>query len=221
MSQVKSPAAAFLLFITLLHHSSTAPTAKAEIRHGIPRDQLRKRNPVKAAGADHGHHLLTGLSLSLPEPPFIPLYNWAQHEFVQAHNELRAKVGSPPLSWDPTLTKFAHDYAMKRKQDCDYRMHSGGPYGENLFWQLYKESSPREVVASWFEEQRFYDHRKKRCVCHPEREGCECGHYTNVIWHNTEKVGCSGYVYCNGQKGILVVCSYHPRGNILGKSPLP
>ncbi|RAL45205.1 hypothetical protein DM860_014615 [Cuscuta australis] len=228
MSPMVNPPATALLLLAAFLHPFAAPTTEAFIRHAIPRDQLRRRNPVKAAEPHHRdhhphnnqHHLLPSLHIPLPEPPFVPLYNWAQHEFVEAHNDLRATVGSPPLAWDPTLTKFAHEYAMKRKRDCDYRIHSGGPYGENLFWQLYKESSPRDVVASWFDERRFYDHQHHRCTCQPEREGCECGHYTNVIWHSTEKVGCSGYVYCDGQKGILVVCSYHPKGNILGKNPL-
>lgn len=214
MTKPKSPptAAVFLLFSTAFLHSFTAPTEA--LQRAIPRNQLRRRPTGPPGGGG------SKIPVPPPEPPFVPNYNWVQQEFVEAHNALRAKVGSPPLAWDSTLTKYAHDYAVRRKKDCDYRIHSGGPYGENLFWQKYRESGPRDVVKSWFEEQQFFDHKTNRCKCQPQREGCECGHYTNVVWKSSQKIGCSGYVYCDAQKGILIVCSYHPKGNIIGLKPL-
>nr|GMC90526.1 pathogenesis-related protein PRMS-like [Ipomoea batatas] len=197
----------FLLFITFI--SST----DALIHHRIPRSQL-KRRLVKP--------LLTAAALpAMLMKPFVPQYDWIQQDFLRAHNDFRAKVGSPPLQWDSTLAKFSHDWAVQRKNDCNYRIHSkNGKYGENIFWQLYKESTPRDVVRTWFQEQKHFDHRRNVCVCKPERGGCECGHYTNLIWKSTKKVGCSTFVYRNNQKGVYVVCSYYPKGNIIGKNPL-
>nr|GMC79695.1 pathogenesis-related protein PRMS-like [Ipomoea batatas] len=119
----------FLLFITVI--SST----DALIHHRIPRSQLKRR---------HVKPLLTAAALpAMLLKPFVPQYDWIQQDFLRAHNDFRAKVGSPPLQWDSTLAKFAHDWAVQRKNDCNYRIHSkSGKYGENIFWQLYKESTP-------------------------------------------------------------------------------
>ena len=44
------------------------------------------------------------------------------------------------------------------------------------------------------------------------------GHYTQVIWAATTRVGC-GRVTCTrqSQQWTLVVCNYSPRGNVLGQ----
>ncbi|CAH9090174.1 unnamed protein product [Cuscuta europaea] len=208
-----------LLALLILSIIIASTDAKAVGR--IPRSRLKKRHvtsaPPKKASPTSQQHFQN----SSPAPPAAAaVYDWVQREFVTAHNALRATVGSPPLEWDATLANFSRGWAHERKKDCSYRSHSpGGKYGENLFWQLYKESSPTQVVRSWFEEQKWYDHERHRCTCEPERDGCECGHYTNIVWRSTKKVGCSGFVYCNDQRGVYVVCSYYPKGNIVGKNP--
>ncbi|XP_019154974.1 PREDICTED: pathogenesis-related protein 1C-like [Ipomoea nil] len=141
----------FLLFIITFISSTDAL-----IHHKIPRSHLNRRH-VKPLSA------------------FVPRYDWIQQEFFRARNNLRAKVGSPHPQWDSTLAKFAQDWAVRRKNDCNYRTHSNhGKYGKNIFWQLYKESTPRGVVRSWFQEQTHFDHRRNVCVCRPERVGCGC-----------------------------------------------
>ncbi|XP_009776101.1 pathogenesis-related protein 1-like [Nicotiana tabacum] len=147
-------------------------------------------------------------------------FDWVQQEFLKAHNDLRSSVGVPPLQWDANLASFALDWATQRKQDCNYRQHSTGPYGENIFWQLYKETPPTGVVQKWFSEKKFFDEVNNVCKCQPEKQGCECGHYLNVVWKTTKKVGCSGFVYCSDQKGVYIVCSYDPIGNVKGVNPL-
>ncbi|CAN1228951.1 Pathogenesis-related protein PR-1 [Linum grandiflorum] len=48
-------------------------------------------------------------------------------------NAARAALKMPPLKWDARLARFAQRYANRRKRDCAL-VHSGGPYGENIFW---------------------------------------------------------------------------------------
>ncbi|RAL48833.1 hypothetical protein DM860_001153 [Cuscuta australis] len=164
---------------------------------GIPRTQLKQRH-VKSPPSQYF------------EKSFVLTYDRVQQEFVIAHNVFRATVGSPPLQWDGTLANFSRGWALERKNDCNYKVHSDNKtYGENIFWQQYKESTPMQVVRSWFNENQFYDHKRHTCKCKPERDTCECGHYTNLIWKTTKKVGCSGFVYCNDQRGVYVVCSYY------------
>lgn len=51
--------------------------------------------------------------------------------------------------------------------------------------------------------------------------GEKTGHFTQLVWQNTTKVGC-GAVECNndaknGAKGWFVVCEYDPAGNVIGE----
>ncbi|KAL2502795.1 CAP superfamily protein [Forsythia ovata] len=183
-------------------------SSQAKVFHDTPRNKLKKRG---------------GLLNLLPHPPplpFVPIYDEHQAAYVKAHNDLRRKVGVPPLTWEANLTFAAYSWAQLRKVDCNYRHHSPGKYGENLFWMQYSEFTPASVVQHWFNEKQFFDHTTNRCRCQPETDGCECGHYLNVIWKTTTRVGCSGSVYCDNQKGVYVVCAYDPAGNIKGMNPL-
>lgn len=209
MSRAKILAA--LLLMTLAHGIILSPT-QAEVFHSTPRAKLRKRHP---------RPFPANITHSLPEP-FIPRYDWEQEEYVTAHNDLRRTLGMPPLQWDPKLALFAHFWALERQSDCNYRSHSfsRNRFGENIFWMQYKEFTPRAVVQQWFSEQRLFDHTTNRCKCPFETDECECGHYLNVIWKTTQRVGCSSPIYCAGEKGLLVVCNYEPAGNIAGVDPL-
>ncbi|CAN4092581.1 unnamed protein product [Withania somnifera] len=151
---------------------------------------------------------------------FVPQFNWVQQEFLKSHNDLRASVGVPPLVWDANLASFAQSWANERKQQCDYRIHSKSPYGENIFWELYRQNTASSIVRKWFAENKLFNHATNLCSCQPERAGCECGHYLNIIWRTTTKVGCSTFTYCDDQKGAIVVCSYDPIGNVKGVNPL-
>ncbi|KAK6778480.1 hypothetical protein RDI58_025198 [Solanum bulbocastanum] len=150
----------------------------------------------------------------------VPQFDWVQQEFLKSHNDLRSSVGVPHLQWDANLAAFSQSWANQRKQQCDYRHHSTSPYGENIFWELYRQNTATSIVQKWFGEKQFFNHATNQCNCQPERAGCECGHYLNVIWRTTTKVGCSGFVYCDDQKGAIVVCSYDPIGNVKGVNPL-
>ncbi len=60
------------------------------------------------------------------------------------------------------------------------------------------------------------------CVC----SGGMCGHYTQIVWRSTQKLGC-GIKVCtkNSPFGAsfptwtYVVCNYQPPGNIIGQKP--
>ncbi|KVH91057.1 pathogenesis-related protein 1A-like [Cynara cardunculus var. scolymus] len=137
------------------------------------------------------------------------------NEFLDAHNKARRRAGMPPFTYDQTLAKYARKYALSHANDCALR-HSNGPYGENLFWGSADGSrlkwTPKDAVYAWIREHKYYDKKTKSCI-----PGKKCGHYTQIMWRDTKKVGCA-LSYCNN-KSTYVACEYDPPGNFEGLSP--
>ncbi|GLJ27034.1 hypothetical protein SUGI_0529960 [Cryptomeria japonica] len=134
-----------------------------------------------------------------------------QRQYLDPHNRARSQVGVGPLVWDNTVAAYAQNYANQRKVDCALR-HSGGPYGENIFWGKGREFTPADAVNAWIDEKQYYDYNSNSCA-----PGKQCGHYTQVVWRNTKKVGCAR-VKCN-DGAIFITCNYDPPGNFNGETP--
>ncbi|CAH2074430.1 unnamed protein product [Thlaspi arvense] len=134
-------------------------------------------------------------------------------EFLNAHNIARVASGALNLKWDKGLVHFADNWAKQRKSDCKMT-HSGGPYGENIFWYQRSENwSPAKVVAKWMDERLNYNRITNTCT-----PGKMCGHYTQIVWRTTTAVGCT-IAKCSNNRGFLVICEYSPSGNYEGESP--
>ncbi|ONK74544.1 uncharacterized protein A4U43_C03F7460 [Asparagus officinalis] len=131
-------------------------------------------------------------------------------DFVEAHNSARAEVNVGPVSWDTTVAAYAENYASQRIGDCQL-VHSGGQYGENIFWGSTTGYSGVDAVNSWVSEKTYYDYDSNTC------EGHECRHYTQVVWAKSVKIGCARVTCNNG--GVFVTCNYDPPGNYAGQRP--
>ncbi|XVF08006.1 hypothetical protein REPUB_Repub06bG0188000 [Reevesia pubescens] len=59
----------------------------------------------------------------------------------------------------------------------------------------------------------FYDPKSNTCA-----KGEMCGHYTQVLWKDTVRVGCARVKCCNG-KGFYVIYNYDPPGNYINEHP--
>ena len=138
---------------------------------------------------------------------------------VAAHNVWRARVGVADLGYSSELAASAQSWAehLRNDNNCNMR-HSGGNIGENIFKQgawsdgsLYQTQS-REVVDAWAAEKPNYDYSSNDCAA-----GKVCGHYTQVVWKNSTKVGC-GTALC-GNNNQIWVCQYQPAGNWFGEKP--
>nr|WAQ93400.1 PR-1 [Zanthoxylum armatum] len=131
--------------------------------------------------------------------------------YVDAHNAARALVGVGPVTWDETIANFSRTYASTRVADCRL-VHSGDRrYGENLAGST-GNLSGRDAVNLWVSEKVFYDYNSNTCAA-----GQVCGHYTQVVWRNSVRIGC-GKVRCkNG--GTFIGCNYAPPGNYNGRRP--
>lgn len=138
---------------------------------------------------------------------------------TEAHNTARADVkppanpAIPPLTWSSTVAGVAQSWA----DGCKFQ-HSGGPYGENIYATT-GSAQPAEVVAAWVEEDANYDYATNTCS-----SGKVCGHYTQVVWRDSERLGC-GVADCTQNSPLgggawqLWVCNYDPPGNFDGEKP--
>ncbi|KAK9130184.1 hypothetical protein Sjap_010671 [Stephania japonica] len=139
---------------------------------------------------------------------YLPL----ETQFLAPQNAARAVRGMKPLVWDSRVAKYAQGYANRRRRDCELT-HSNGPYGENIFWGSGKDWSAAEAATAWVSEKRFYKYWSNSCAW-----GKMCGHYTQIVWRGSKRVGCARAV-CDGGKGVFMTCNYDPPGNYVGERP--
>ncbi|AEE85113.1 putative pathogenesis-related protein [Arabidopsis thaliana] len=136
-------------------------------------------------------------------------------QFLFRHNLVRAARFEPPLIWDRRLQNYAQGWANQRRGDCALRHSvSNGEFnlGENIYWGYGANWSPADAVVAWASEKRFYHYGSNTCDA-----GQMCGHYTQIVWKSTRRVGCARVVCDNG--GIFMTCNYDPPGNYIGQKP--
>ena len=150
---------------------------------------------------------------------------------LSTHNEWRAKVGVPPLVWSDVLAKSAQGWAdeLKEKKNCvivHAKQQQGKEQGENLLsannitktWPNgrveveVRDISEAFVVNDLASEVLDYNYETNSCA-----PGKMCGHYTQIVWRDTEEVGCAKAI-CD-DKSQLWVCRYNPPGNYKGEWP--
>ena len=137
------------------------------------------------------------------------------------HNNVRSNVSpkaNPPLKpllWDDSIAAEAQSWA----NNCRF-IHGGHPNeGQNIYSAGGFVPTPSDVVNSWASEASFYNYNTNSCA-----SGKQCGHYTQIVWRSTTKLGC-GMAYCKTNSPIgkgdwyLVVCNYKPPGNYRGQKP--
>ncbi|KAK5638335.1 hypothetical protein RI129_012630 [Pyrocoelia pectoralis] len=150
---------------------------------------------------------------------------------VNEHNALRKSVadgkvpGQPkainmkPLKWDSKLAQIAQSIA----NTCDYKHRKiSDPRWWNVGQNIGKlESSTRLSQTYWskFIMGWFNEHDNYHFTNHPIKG---TGHYTQIVWADTEYVGCGYTNFRNSNSSIYVqfyVCNYGPGGNINGMTP--
>eukprot|EP01018_Ginkgo_biloba_P006471 Gb_11054 [translate_table: standard] len=131
--------------------------------------------------------------------------------FLIPQNNARAEVGEYPLVWDHRVESYARWWAEQRRSDCQL-IHSDGPYGENNFWGSGHDWTPLDAANDWVEEKQYYTYETNSC------DGDEmCGHYTQIVWRNSRRLGCARVVCDNGD--VFMTCNYDPPGNYIGEKP--
>lgn len=125
---------------------------------------------------------------------------------LEAHDRARAEHCAPPLEWSAELAEAASTWAAElASRGCPLE-HSQSRYGENLFMASAGTHAPSDVVGVWVDEREGYRFSRGGF-------SMETGHFTQVVWRGTERVGCA-MVTCDGMD--LWVCNYDPPGNVRG-----
>ncbi|XP_077411444.1 uncharacterized protein LOC144041263 isoform X2 [Vanacampus margaritifer] len=139
---------------------------------------------------------------------------------VELHNHYRGQVSPSasamlPLKWDPTLKVLAEGYSAK----CIW---NHNPDLEDTGENLYAGTGPldlRMALEKWFLEHLNYDFHNNSCD-----DDKMCGHYTQMVWSDTHRVGCAAHL-CNNMEGLVLekisflVCNYYPAGNYEDEHP--
>lgn len=149
-----------------------------------------------------------------------------------AHNATRSALGLAPLTWSEDLAAIAQNWSdTLTSEDCGSIMHRmPNRYGENIAEQGSSGGigpfAPEQAVANWVAEESCWTFGSiqgtetcdAQCVSAQFSSGC--GHYTQVVWANTKRVGC-GYSTCQKDRTTyeVWVCNYDPPGNFIGQTP--
>jgi uncharacterized protein YkwD len=135
--------------------------------------------------------------------------------YLEETNAFRARHEAPPLTWDSGLAKEAYSVAKQNaeKGELEHIVTSG--HGQNLY-MVYGTRVPQSPLtsadASWQDEKKLWDKKSTKTYYG------DTGHYTQVVWKATTRVGCGvadGVVSTLPAK--FVACNYSPAGNVLGQ----
>ncbi|GFQ65657.1 hypothetical protein TNCT_700941 [Trichonephila clavata] len=162
---------------------------------------------------------------------------------LKLHNKYRSRValgqetkagGLPTASdmlemvWDEELAGIAQKWANNclTKHDCnECREVANFPVGQNIRTskqacytsQCVKPSDRKhdwgKTVKSFYDEVNDYD--KSWLSLFEDREEVDIGHFTQVVWAKTWRIGCGFAAFVKGKTYTkFYVCNYGPAGNI-------
>ncbi|MDB5480615.1 MAG: pathosis-related protein [Caulobacteraceae bacterium] len=138
-------------------------------------------------------------------------------EMVRDHNALRAGVGLPPVIWDEALARHAQVWAdrLVSGPGLEHSPHTSRPgEGENLARIDGAHASATAMFSGWAREGERYRYGPLNCA---DLSGLgRTGHYTQVIWKGTRRIGCA-VAYAAASE--VLVCRYGPPGNLCGGTP--
>ncbi|KAL7299645.1 hypothetical protein TKK_0007407 [Trichogramma kaykai] len=174
---------------------------------------------------------------------FDGLTDEEKRAIVDEHNRLRMKVargeefrGAPgpqpkpvrmeTLVWDNKLAEAAQKLAYQCEMKHDKcRHYPEESVGQNLAsiersdpQQIRGLSVVKEMVNRWYEEVKYYNRNSvKSFNSLYGAGGKQTGHYTQLVWAETNRVGCGAMKYFQGgYYKMLLVCNYAPAGNVQG-----
>jgi pathogenesis-related protein 1 len=139
---------------------------------------------------------------------------------TMAHNRARLaeNAGLPQLTWDPALAAIAAAWGAKC-QDTDQPIglidHNPGRsngYPAYVGENIYGGPDPIGAVDLWMAEKSSYNLATNQC-------SGVCGHYTQIVWKATTKVGCAISRCPSLRYSNSIICNYGPGGNAGGQKP--
>jgi Cysteine-rich secretory protein family len=141
-------------------------------------------------------------------------------QLLASHNEERRALGVAALVWDETLAADAQSWAkhLASKEVFEHAPQRNGALdeGENLWMGTAGAYTPDEMVGAWRDERKYYRNGVFPRVS-STGDWQDVGHYTQLIWHSTKRVGCA---LARGKDNEYLVCRYAPPGNWMGQNAL-
>ena len=130
---------------------------------------------------------------------------------VALHNQVRADGGVGPVSWDPAVAKVAQDYAdrMAATGVFAHNQNNGG-LGENIAMR-WPNPTVTQLAGMWADEKKDWN---TAWVIGQEPGNPQTGHYTQMVWRATTKIGAGIATGPDGK--TYLVCNYSPAGNMMG-----
>tara|TARA_B110000263_G_C15255009_1_gene486042 strand:- start:81 stop:623 length:543 start_codon:yes stop_codon:yes gene_type:complete len=168
------------------------------------------------------------LFCSKKNPDLIIQGNLSQQDIslaLEVHNNARADVGLEVLKWSNTLAKDAQVWA-NTLANIDKMFHSSNKsrvnQGENLYYsfktenglKVYSKTPAKDASASWYNEINEYTYSP---IGSPLNKSVVIGHYTQMVWKTTTKVGMAKARSSSGKE--YIVARYAPGGNYIGDYP--
>jgi len=148
-------------------------------------------------------------------------------EAVTAHNKWRDMLNNGELKNQPRPAPFLSSMIWNQELADSATLHSQrcvwehGSSGENLYAHTGHGGSMTHGVDLWANEYKNYDYQTNKST------GGMVGHYTQVVWARSVRVGC-GKAYCpmiaksdgsNMWGGTIYTCRYSQAGNYYGQRP--
>ncbi len=174
------------------------------------------------------------------------LWNAERDAFLKAINDARQAVNLDPLVWSEDLSRFSLRW-IKESHDNkywptvlagniptpDHRPREGKfqqKYGENWYMSWCSPAdgtatSASDAVSDWLKEKAAFD---KLNANNSYKTGDEnnadgdprVGHYTQIVWKDTKKVGAAIWTAkFNNRKIVIVFANFDPAGNSTGQKP--
>ncbi len=140
-----------------------------------------------------------------------------RRSILTEHNAYRSKHHSPMLTASSSLDKSAQDWANHLAIEKMFEHSDNLQVGENIYvsydqrFSVSAKTMAKNVVKFWYSEVLNYNYIKPGF-------SDKTGHFTQVIWKNSLKLGCGaarGTVFLEGEDvgAFYVVCQYSPAGN--------
>lgn len=139
--------------------------------------------------------------------------------FVAYHNAVRKEVGVAAVEWSPDIAAHAQCWAdrLALKGALEHRP-AEGPWGRVYGENLAIDRSIFACAEAWHAEVKEYPAVEPIPA---DFASFAAGHYTQMVWQKTIRIGAGAAVVKDGPfKGMVVVaCNYDPPGNMIGQTP--
>jgi len=137
-----------------------------------------------------------------------------RQQALNKHNEYRRKHCVPVMTLDSNLNSVAQQYAQYLAKNNLFQ-HSGKQgMGENLYMssttgQLNMNGA--DAVKAWYDEIKYYNYNSPGF-------SMSTGHFTQVVWRKSNRLGIGAATATNGGwTKLYVVANYAPSGNYMGE----